>query len=155
MAKPKLTPKQERFANLVAEGNAYSVAYREAYDAENMSNEVIWVKASELMSNGKVAVRVMDLQERAAERTLVTVESITKELQEAAELAKDERQPAAMTGAIMGKAKINGLIVNKSEVTRKRNIEDLDDGEIDALIASAESREGKEGEIPTQPSSVH
>lgn len=155
MAKPKLTPKQEKFAQLVARGETYSDAYRGAYNALGSKMESINVNACKLMSDTKIMQRVMELQERAAKRTVVTIQSITEELDEAKDLAEREGQAAAMTGAILGKAKVNGLIVNKSEVTRKRDISELDDAEIDALIASAESGEGEAAESPSSASQLH
>ncbi len=108
-----LTVKQEGFACSVAEGNSLAQSYRDNYNAENMTNEVIWVKASELMSNGKVLVRVAELQEAAQERTLVTMASITAELEEARALAQKTAQTASMVSATMGKAKVNGLLVDQ------------------------------------------
>jgi len=67
------------------------------------------------MANPKVSLRVFELQEMAQERTLVTVQSLTTELDEAKELAIKTNQPSAMTGAIMGKAKLHGLDVNKHD----------------------------------------
>lgn len=151
----KLTPKQEAFALKYVECGNASEAYRHAYDAENTKQEVIWVKASEVLSNGKVAVRVMEIQREAAERTQVTIESITKELDEDRELARENNQAGAAVQAVMSKAKLHGLVVNKTEVTRKRSVEDLDDNEIDALIASAEGREEEAGDIAPKSSSVH
>ena len=58
----KLTVKQEKFANLYVElGNA-SEAYRRSYDCSKTKDEVVHVKASELMSNGNVSVRVEELR---------------------------------------------------------------------------------------------
>lgn len=109
-----LTPKQEAFARVYVETSNASEAYRQAYDVgENTKPESIWVKASEVLANGKVSVRVAELQMAAQERTLVTVQSITEELNEARNLAANLDNPAAMTTAIMGKAKINGLLVDK------------------------------------------
>lgn len=150
-----LTQKQEIFACKVAEGETYADAYRHAYNAENMAQNTIWVKASVLMADGKVAARVAELQERAAKMCAVTIASLTKELDEDRELARSKDMPSAAISAVMGKAKLHGLIVNKAEITRKRSIEDLDDAEIDALIASAEGREGEAGERSDQPSSLH
>lgn len=111
----KLTAKQEAFALKYVElGNA-SEAYRQSYNAENMSNEAIWVEACRVLARPNVSLRVAELQMEAQERTLVTVESITKELDDAALLAKTEKQAAAMTSAIMGKAKVNGLLVDRKE----------------------------------------
>jgi phage terminase small subunit len=109
----KLTQKQEAFALAYVEiGNA-SEAYRRAYYAENMQPQTVWVKASELLSNGNVAVRVMELQEAARERTLVTVESLCRELDADRELARDEKQASAAISAVMGKAKLHGLLIDK------------------------------------------
>jgi len=69
----KLTPKQNKFAEeYVNTGNA-SEAYRRAYDvAKTTSNEVIAVKASELLKNGNISVRVKDLQTKEAEAFQIT-----------------------------------------------------------------------------------
>ena len=116
----KLTPKKEAFACKNEETRNASEAYRQSYDVgENTKPETIWVKASELMANGKVAARVFQLQEAARERTLVTVESLTKELEEARAMADGLKNPAAMTGAIMGKAKLNGLLIDKNDHSSK------------------------------------
>ena len=42
--------------------------------------------------------------------------SLTTELDEARKVAKETLNPAAMTGATMGKAKLHGLLVDKQEV---------------------------------------
>ncbi len=56
------------------------------------------------------------LRNKSAERLMVTLESLTAELDEARKLAKEVANPAAMTGATMGKAKLHGLLVEKQEV---------------------------------------
>lgn len=64
----KLTQKQEAFAvEYVNNGGNASAAYRHAYDAGSMAEQSVWVKASELLSNGKVAVRVATLQDARKE----------------------------------------------------------------------------------------
>lgn len=117
MAKPpKLTPKQEAFVKCISQGMTQSDAYRSAYDAEKMADKSIWEKASVLAANGKVAARLFLLQEAAFESNLVSIESITVELEEARQLAKKTKQSNAMTSASMGKAKVNGLLIEKQEV---------------------------------------
>lgn len=76
----KLTPKQEAFALKYVECGNASEAYRHAYDAEKSKPEAIWVKASELLSNGKVAVRVMELQAAHVKRHEVTVDRVIEEM---------------------------------------------------------------------------
>ena len=111
-----LTPKQEAFARVYLETSNASEAYRQAYDVrEGTKPQNIWVNACKLLANAKVAQRVAELHQMAAERSMVTVASITRELDEARDLASSERQAAAMTGAIMGKAKLHGLLVDRQD----------------------------------------
>jgi phage terminase small subunit len=62
MGTNKLTIKQENFCNYYLESGNASEAYRRAYKCGNIKDEVIWVKASELLKNGKVSVRVEELR---------------------------------------------------------------------------------------------
>jgi hypothetical protein len=121
MAKAKeLTDKQEAACQAYIEFNGHkSNAYRKGYDCENMSDAAINVEACRLFKTPNIALRVLELQEEHRERHNVTVDTITAELDEAKDLAKECEQPAAMTGAIMGKAKIHGLVTDKKELTGK------------------------------------
>ncbi len=111
-----LTAKQEAFCLAYIETGNASEAYRLAYDVgENTKPETIWRKASALATNGKVSARVAELKGQAATRLMVTLESLTTELDEARKVAKETLNPAAMTGATMGKAKLHGLLVDKQE----------------------------------------
>lgn len=74
----KLTAKQEAFAQNVARGMTQADAYRNAYNAENMKPGTVQVKASELMANGKVAVRVGELKAELAAKKLWTREKSTR-----------------------------------------------------------------------------
>jgi phage terminase small subunit len=112
MSKP-LTQKQEAFALAYVETGNASEAYRRAYDAQNMQPESIWVEACRTLGDPNVGLRVSELQAAAAERTLVTIETITKELMEDREFARLNGQAAAAISATMGKAKVNGLITDK------------------------------------------
>jgi len=114
-----LTAKQEAFCLAYLETGNASEAYRRSYDAENMKPETIWREAHELASNPNVSTRVIELQAAAAERCIVTVASITQELEEARSLALQEAQASAAVSASMGKAKLHGLIVDKGELTGK------------------------------------
>ena len=76
----ELTPKQEQFAQLVATGKTYADAYRVAYSVKNMSVNSIYVKSSELINNGKITVRVSEIQEANLERNQVTLDEVLKEM---------------------------------------------------------------------------
>lgn len=132
MAK-KLTPKQEKFCQTYIETGNASEAYRQAYNTENMKPETVSVKASELLKNGKITVRVEALQSAHQKRHDVTVDSLTVELDEARIAALKSDQNSAAVGATMGKAKLHGLINDKHEHTGKdggpietKNVSDLE-----------------------------
>lgn len=111
MADLNLTPKQESFCQLYIElGNA-SEAYRQSYDADSMNTNVVHVKASELLDNGKVSVRLEQIRMEHKKRHNINVDSLLLELEEARRAALDgERvQSAAAVAATMGKAKLLGL----------------------------------------------
>ena len=115
----KLTPKQAAFANKYVECGNASEAYRNAYDAEGMKPESVWVKASEVLGNGKVAVRVMELQEAARERAILSVATQTRRLQELSRTAESYDTAPGIAAAINAEKeinKLNGLIVDKSEI---------------------------------------
>lgn len=117
MSAPKLTAKQEKFCQEYIKCGNQSEAYRLSYDVgEDTKPKCVWEEACKLMASPKVSQRVFDLQEMAQERTLTTVDSLTKELNEAKALAVKTNQPSAMTGAIMGKAKLHGLDIQKIDM---------------------------------------
>lgn len=106
-----LTPKQDNFCRLYIElGNA-SEAYRRAYDAEDMNDNVVGVKAHELLNNGKIAVKVKQIRDEHMRRHNLTVGDLLAELEEArqAALGAENPQSSAAVSATMGKAKILGL----------------------------------------------
>lgn len=108
-----LTPKQEAFALAYVETGNASEAYRRSYDVTTEASEWVKVEACKLLTDPNVALTVFELQEKARERTLVTVESITRELEEVRALAISGGDLAPANTAIMGKAKVNGLLVDK------------------------------------------
>ena len=83
MADVKLTAKQEAFCQAIADGMTQADAYRAAYNAEKMSDKVIWVKASELMANGDVSVRVAELKKALSDKQLWSREMSIKALVQA------------------------------------------------------------------------
>ncbi|ENF7816128.1 terminase small subunit [Enterobacter soli] len=106
-----LTIKQEAFCQAYIETGNASEAYRTAYAADKMKAEAIHVKASELLSNGKVSVRLNELQGEIKQRHNVTVDSLLAELEEARQkaLSAETPQSSAAVAATMGKAKLTGL----------------------------------------------
>lgn len=114
-----LTPKQEAFALAYVETGNASEAYRRSYNAGKMKPAVIAVKASELLAHGNVAVRVAELQAAHVERHEITVDDLLRELEEARIAASGGEKPqaAAMVAATLGKAKLLGMLTDKTELT--------------------------------------
>ena len=137
-----LTPKQEKFAQKYIETGSAAEAYRLAYDAENMKPVTIRRKAAELLEHGNVSARIRALQDMHLERHIVSVDSITQELEQARQAALEHRQPGAAVSASMGKAKIHGLVVEKSDVTLRKPISEMTEAELDAEIAEYERATG-------------
>jgi phage terminase small subunit len=110
-----LTPKQEAFAvEYVKTGNA-TQAYRAAYNTANMKDKTIWARSCELRKNSKVAERVEELREVIRERALVSLDSLTEELEHARLKGEEWKQGSTMVSATMGKAKLHGLIDNQDK----------------------------------------
>lgn len=121
-------PQWEAFAREVAKGSTLTKAYEKA--GYEVSKESAWANSSRLLSNAKVADRVAELQEKAAQKTLVSIEKLTDELEDARELAmKDDKGAAAAVSAIMAKAKLHGLDVNKVETKSTMNVHILAEDE--------------------------
>lgn len=112
-----LTPKQEKFAQAVVAGESLSDAYRMSYKCDKMSDNAINVQASKLSKDPKIALRVDELRKPITEALGVTVETITNELDEAIAMSRTQEDPNALTKAVMAKAKIHGLDVNKNANT--------------------------------------
>lgn len=96
----ELTPKQEKFAQCVADGMNQSEAYRAAFNvAPTTKPESVTVRASELMANSKVRGRVIELQAKLAEIALWTREDSVNVLKS---IATDEfnAKPAERVSAV-------------------------------------------------------
>ena len=117
-------PRHERFAQALAKGLPAVGAYELAGYKPDCG------AASRLSRNVKVEARLSEILNRGAERAECTVASIIEELEEARGLARNIQQPSPMVAASMGKAKVAGLLVDKSEHTGK------DGGPIETASAS-------------------
>ncbi|RWB26914.1 terminase small subunit [Mesorhizobium sp.] len=118
---PDLTAKQEAFAVAYVEMGNGSKAYRQSHDVgADTKPETVWSNASRLLADSKVAARVKELQAEARELLMVSVGTLTDELEQARLKAMaDDKGASAAVSATMGKAKLHGLLVEKTEVTGK------------------------------------
>jgi phage terminase small subunit len=107
-----LTAKQEAFALAYVETGNASEAYRRSHDVgADTKPETIWSEASRLLANPKVSARVKELQQLARDIAMVSVGTLTAELEGARLKAMAEGKGAsAAVSAIMGKAKLHKLL---------------------------------------------
>ena len=69
-----LTPKQEQFVQNIIQGMSQADAYRSAYSCKNMSDNAIYVNASKLASDAKVALRLKEIRDMNARPSIMTAQ---------------------------------------------------------------------------------
>lgn len=106
---PELTPKQLAFVMALLKGKTASDAYREAYDYAGMAANSIWVAASRLRADAKVALWLRHYQLAALNEGKVTLEGHISELTRLREQALDVKQVAAAVQAEHYRGKAAGL----------------------------------------------
>jgi phage terminase small subunit len=117
-----LDPVREKFARFYVETGNASEAYRRANPkARKWKAEAVNVEASRTKADPTVSLRIEEIQAAARERHNINLETLTEMLREDRDLARQEKQSSAAVSAVMGLAKLHGLIVDKakSEVTGK------------------------------------
>lgn len=94
-----LTPKQEKFCQLYIElGNA-SEAYRQAYNAKNMTTGAINTNAKKLLKDTPIALRIEELQQEHRQRHNLTIDNIIADLQEYRDICMG-RKPLTITTVV-------------------------------------------------------
>ncbi len=76
----KLTPKQEKFARLIAEGKSHSDALRGSYCCSKMKAATIQNKAYKLLCESHISTRVDELKKEVADKHLLTREELLIDL---------------------------------------------------------------------------
>jgi hypothetical protein len=101
--------KHERFAQELAEGKSMNEAYEAAAYKPSRPH------ASRLATNGNIRGRVLELQNAAAAKVEVTLESLIEEAAVIQERATKAGQYPAAIGALVAKAKLAGRWVERAE----------------------------------------
>jgi hypothetical protein len=101
---PLKNPKHETFVQLLLQGETAIDAHERVGYRRSDAN------SSRLKSHPRVAARLAELQSEIAEKTVTTVEGLIAELEQARVQASSLNQLSAATAAILGKAKISGLM---------------------------------------------
>lgn len=128
---PTLTPKQQKFVMIyLTNGNNATDAYRQAYNCENMSSEAIYVEASKLLKNPKVALWIEYSQENIKknfeDELLYTAKDAMREYTELQELSMESLKTYNVAkGCIDGKCKVAGLHKDKVEHSVGETLEEL------------------------------
>ena len=69
-----LTPKQETFVQGIIQGLSQADAYRAAYNCKNMTDNSVYVNASKLMSDTKIAQRIKGLRAELSKDSIMTAQ---------------------------------------------------------------------------------
>lgn len=96
----KLTPKQEKFAQCIADGMTQADAYRAAFNAKKMKPETIHKRASELMCKGEVAGRIADIKGELEEKALWARMESVEALKKAIFIAESKENPTGLVAAV-------------------------------------------------------
>lgn len=117
-----LTPQREAFAVAYVKQpprkkGAGSAAYREAFNAENMSANAIAREASLLLKDPKVAQRIAELREPAAEEAGMTLKSHLADLKRLRDLAEKDGKFSAAVTAEVNRGKASGLYVEQVQLS--------------------------------------
>jgi hypothetical protein len=102
-------PRHEHFAQLLAQGETVVEAHTKAGYKRNRGN------ASTLANQEIILKRVAELQDKATKRHDVTVDTITDELNKAIADAFANNQPNHAIQGIQAKAKLHGLMVDRTQ----------------------------------------
>ena len=119
-----LTEKQEKFVQKIIEGYSQADAYRSAYSCKKMSDNAIYVNASKLAADAKVALRIKELREQLAKPSIKTAQERMEWLTQLIENEKEGTSDKLKAIDILNK--MDGLYVQRisGEVKLKR-LEDV------------------------------
>ena len=123
----KLTGKQRRFCELMAEGKTQADAYREAYDSTGTS-QTVRNSASKLMQKDYIKSTVNELIKRKADinlaRTVSSQELVTRTLRDHITGTISLEPTQVQSLSIL--AKVSGMYVNKIEDVTERSSIDIE-----------------------------
>lgn len=131
-------PKHEAFAQIVASGAPGYVAYTQAGYAAK-TDAVARACASRLLATENVALRVRELQAASAVEAVVTAADLSEQLEDIRKKAIAANQMGAAAQAVMGRAKLHGLIIDKAEV---KDVTPMDPAQREAEIARLLAKHG-------------
>ncbi len=134
MPNKMLTAKQEKFCQGLMAGLSQSDSFRKAYPAQKATDKTVHETASRLRRNPKVAARLQELRAPVVEMLRYDLAQAMIEAQEAFNVSRARDNGAAMVAAVMLRARLNGLLVDRQQI-RTTEVQRLSDEDLDRLIA--------------------
>ena len=118
-----LTTKQEVFVQKLIEGCSQRESYKFAYEADNMKNETIDKRASELFSKGEIKGRYEELKNELKEKAFYTVEKANDDLNWIKLKAKEDIEAKgikqansnAYLNAVKQQIDLNGITIKEAK----------------------------------------
>ena len=121
-----LTVKQNEFVIEIAGGASQTLAYRSAYNTQNMSQKTIWEEASRLRRHPKVAARIVELEaEKEARRRMQALSREGRVPQELEKIAFGYGPASGRLKALELLGKHAGLFKPKEVPVVERSAEDI------------------------------
>lgn len=147
----RLTPKQEAFAQFVAQGETQSEAFRKAYPrSRKWMAKSVHERASELANFSKVVARIAELRAPAVEAMRITQEERIASYLDIARRAREAKDLQAETKAQDSITRVTGFFTADRQNARSP-IEDLDAAQRDALrLAVSAALEAAEKDAATE-----
>ena len=115
-----LTPKQEQFVQNIIQGMTQADAYRSAYSCKNMTDNSIYVNASKLVADAKVAQRLKELREQLAKPSIMSAQERLEWLTELIKSDEESTSDKLRAADIMNK--MQGEYVQKVETEFKNAV---------------------------------
>ena len=138
----KLTPKQARFASLVAQGQTKAQAYRSAYNAKGMNPSAIKTEAYKLSKVPHVAAAIDDLRNnhQPSNRTVeqLSKDGIIQRLQ--LEATDESNPPSSRVRALEILAKHLGMFKDQITVVETRSVGEIE-RDLERLLGTLTSSE--------------
>lgn len=148
---PLFNPRQERFAQELANGHSAASAYELAGFKPNRHNAArlaradhIRARVTEILAGRNEMTR--KATEMATERLSITKETILRELWDNAQKAKDAGQIGPSNRALELLGKELGMFIDRKEISARRGVNDMTDAELMEIIqlAATDSPPNKE-----------
>jgi hypothetical protein len=137
-------PKHERFAQELAKGKTATESYALAGYKPDDGN------ATRLTGNDSIRQRIDELLGRAAEKAEVTIDWLRQMFLEDRALARELGQTSAAVSAMNSIGKLYGLMIDRKDVTIRKDVKELSDHELADILAGSRKGNGSTEIDPSQ-----